>query len=207
MGKGTASKIFQYIIWVWLFWWTTYTAWLQVGVGFWCILNTPRTSFEVLLVVDSVTTRFPLQRFIVGNSPSPTRFMLIDAFTSRSTSSDCSSSQYSRIPQSVKTNSSRYASNWDVYAGFTAITLAPAFPAMYSRIVKNCPKAASFQDLFNPDFADWPLGKYLPFSFCLALFRFDKAFKFKFSCTKTFLFVLTKAWAVLKAWSFRLLRN
>lgn len=42
-------------------------------VGFWRNLNTSRISLEVLFVVDSVTTGFPLRRFIVGNSPNPTR--------------------------------------------------------------------------------------------------------------------------------------
>ena len=140
------------------------------NAGFWKPRKAVRTSFRVLLVTELPITAFPLRRIKVGYKPSPTLLILIPADMSRSTKRWYSSSQYSRIPQSVKTNSSLYGSNWEVYCGLTWITKAPAFSALNFSMLKNWPKAASAQDLFSPDFADCPLAKYFPDSSCFALF-------------------------------------
>ena len=75
------------------------------SVGFWDPRRTSRTCFVVLSVFDFVI--FPLRRFIVGNSPSPTLFKLIAEFISRSTFIFSIRSSYSLMEQSVNTNSSR----------------------------------------------------------------------------------------------------
>ena len=107
--------------------WYSYTDSIEYSVGFSKPCRAERTCFKVLLVVDATTTGFPLRRFIVGKVSSPTLLMLIPADISRSIKSFNSSSQYSRILQSVKTNLSLYGSNWEVYCGLTGITNAPAY--------------------------------------------------------------------------------
>ena len=48
--------------------------------------------------------------------------------------------------------------------------------ALYSKTSMKFPHATSKMDLFNPDFADCPLGKYFPFSSCFALHLWDIPF-------------------------------
>ncbi len=156
-----------------------------------------RTSLEVVSVIEFTITTPPFRRFIAGNTSSPALLMLIAALMSLSIMSFSTSSQYSRTLQSVNTNSSRYESNWELYAGFFAITLAPAFSAMWPRISKNWPNAASAHDRFKPDLADCPFLMYAPVSSCFGALRRVRPFRLRSSWKNTFLPVFTNLWAVL----------